>query len=150
MNLSIPAGQTVTLTLAIDVAGGLSAGNTTAFLFRRASDVTALDSNNNAITPSGAFPLNGNMFTVTTVSNPTLATLTITSSSIGTSVTAGTQGNIVGAFNFNVSNSPVWLQNINFHVIGSANVANIQNVKLLVNGTQVGADVVFGPGHWHG
>ena len=27
----VPAGQTVTLTLAIDVSGGLSAGNTTAF-----------------------------------------------------------------------------------------------------------------------
>ena len=30
-------------------------------------------------------------------------------------------------------------QHCNFHVIGSANMANLQNVKLLINGTQVGA-----------
>jgi len=35
----------------------------------------------------------------------------------------------------------VYLQNINFHVIGSANMANIQNVKLMVNGAQVGQTV---------
>ena len=135
LNLSIPAGQTVTLTLAIDVSGGLSPGNTTGFALTGA---TAFDSNNTAITPSGAFPLNGSVFTVTTVTNPSLATVSIASSSIGTQVTAGTQGNIVGAWNVTVGNSPVYLQNINFHVIGSANVTSLQNVKLLVNGTQVG------------
>jgi hypothetical protein len=139
MSLTIPAGQTVTLQLAIDVAGGLSAGNTTGFSLVSASSVTAFDSNNNAVTPTGMFPLNGNTFTVTSVTNPSLATVTINSSSIGTLVTAGTQGNVVGAFNFNVGNSKVWLENINFHVVGSANVANLQNVKLLVNGVQVGA-----------
>jgi hypothetical protein len=138
MDLSIPAGQTVTLTLAVDISGGLSAGNTTSFALPAASNVTAFDSNNNAVTPSGSFPLTGNVFTVTSVTNPSLATLQITSSSIATQVTAGTQGNIVGAWNFTVGNSPVYLDNINFHVIGSANVANLQNVKLLVNGTQVG------------
>jgi hypothetical protein len=138
LNLSIPAGQTVTLTLAIDVSGGLSAGNTTGFALPAASDVTAFDTNNTAVTANGSFPMNGNVFTVTTVTNPSLATVSLASSSIGTSVTAGTQGNIVGSWNFTVGNSPVWLQNINFHVIGSANVANLQNVKLLVNGTQVG------------
>ena len=33
MSLNVPAGQTVTLTLAIDISGGLSAGNTTGVLF---------------------------------------------------------------------------------------------------------------------
>jgi hypothetical protein len=37
------------------------------------------------------------------------------------------------------------LQNLNFHVIGSANGANIQNIKLLVNGTQVGATLASVP-----
>jgi hypothetical protein len=138
LDLSIPAGQTEEYTLAIGVSSGLSAGNTTGFSIPSASDVTAWDVNNSAITPVGPFPLNGNTFTVTQVSNPALATLTITSSSIGNSVTAGTQGNIVGSWLFNVGVNPVYLQNLNFHVIGSANVANIQNVKLLVNGFQVG------------
>jgi hypothetical protein len=139
LDLSIPAGQTVTLALDISLAQGLSAGNTVSFSLPSASDVTVFDSNNNAVTPSGSFPLNSNTFTVTQVSNPSLAYVQIASSSIGNSVTAGTQGNIVGAWTFNVTNDPVWLQNLNFHVIGSANVANLQNVKLLVNGTQVGA-----------
>jgi len=139
LNLSIPAGQTETYYLAIDVAGGLSAGNTTGFSLNSASDVTAWDTNNNAVTAMGSFPLMGNTFTVTSVSNPSLASLTITTSSIGTTVTAGTQGNIVGAFNFSVQNNPLWLNSIAFHVIGSANMANLQNVKLLINGTQVGA-----------
>jgi len=139
LNWQIAAGQTETVDLAIDVAGGLSAGNTTGFSLNTATDVTAWDVNSNAITPTGAFPLNGNTFTVTSVSNPSLATVQIASSSIGTQVTAGTQGNLVGAYTFNVGNSKVWLEGINFHVIGSANKTDLQNVKLVVNGTQVGA-----------
>ena len=65
--------------------------------------------NNNALTPTGMFPLTGNTMTVTTVSNPPLATVQITGQSIGTTVTAGTQGDIVGAWNFDVGNNPVWL-----------------------------------------
>ena len=139
MNLSIPAGQTVTLTLAIDVSGGLSAGNTTSFSLNAATDVSAVDANNNVLTPTGVFPLNGNIFTVTDVSNPNLATVSITNNSIGNQVTAGTQNNLVGAWNFNVNNSKVYLNGLNFHIIGSANKGDIRNVKLMVNGTQVGA-----------
>jgi len=145
MSLQIPAGQTVELTLAIDVSSGLSAGNTTGFSLQSASAVTAWDPSNNAITPNGSFPLMGTTFTVTTVSNPSLATLVITSSSIGTAVTAGTQGDIVGAWNFNVGNNKVWLDSLNFHVIGSANKGDIRNVKLMVNGVQVGATLAAVP-----
>jgi hypothetical protein len=139
MNWQIPAGQTQEVKLAIDVAGGLSAGNTTGFSLNAASDVSAWDTNNNAVTSMGSFPMNGNTFTVTSVSNPSLATLSVASSAIGTQVTAGTQGNLVGAWNFSVQNSKIWLEGINFHVIGSANKGDIRNVKLMVNGVQVGS-----------
>jgi Putative peptidoglycan binding domain len=138
MNFSVPAGQTETLFLAIDPSTGLSPGNTVGFAVDAASDVTAVDTANNAVTPSGSFPLTGNIFTVTSVSNPSLASLTVTSSSIGTLVTAGTQANIVGAWTFNGQNSLTYLKGIKFTVIGSANNANIRNVKIDVNGTQVG------------
>jgi Putative peptidoglycan binding domain len=138
MNLSVPAGQTVTLQVAIDPSTGLSAGNTVGFAVTSASDVSAVDSSNNSVTPSGSFPLSGNIFTVTTVTNPSLATLKITSSSIATQVTAGSQGNIVGAWSFDGSNSLTYLKGIKFTVIGSANNADLKNVKLLVNGSQVG------------
>jgi hypothetical protein len=138
MNLNVPAGQTVSLTLAIDVSGGLSAGNTTSFAVNSASDIAAM-AGTSAVTPTGTFPLQGNVFTVTNVSNPSLASLAINHTSIGTTVTAGTQNNLVGAWNFSVQNSKVYLEGIAFHVVGSAQMSNIQNVKLEVNGTQVGA-----------
>lgn len=138
LNLSIPAGQTEEFQLAVGISASVSNGNTVSFSLPAASNVTAFGPNNSTITATGNFPMNGSSFTVTTVSNPGIASLAITSSSIGTSVTAGTQGNIVGAWTFAVNTNPVYLQNLNFHVIGSANMANIQNVKLLVNGTQFG------------
>jgi hypothetical protein len=137
--LNVSAGQTVSLTLAIDVSGGLSAGNTVGFAMNAASDVTAVDASNNAITSSGVFPLNGNTFTVTNVSNPPLASVGVAANSIGTQVTAGTQGNLVGAWNFTVQNNKVYLKGLNFHVIGSVNKGDLRNVKLYVNGTQVGS-----------
>jgi hypothetical protein len=139
MSLNVPAGQTVTLTLAIDVAGGLSSGNTVSFSVNAATDVTAFDTNNNALTAAGTFPVNGNTFTVTNVSNPNLASVDVELSTVGSQVTAGTQNNLVGAWTLSPQNSKVWLEGINFHVIGSANKGDIRNVKLMVNGTQVGA-----------
>jgi hypothetical protein len=138
MNLQIAAGQTLDLQLAIDVSAGLAAGNTVGFALSSASDVSSWTGANVSISPAGTFPINGNTFTVTTVTNPSLATLTITSSSIGTTVTAGTQGNLVGAWNFSGQNSKVWLKSLNFRVIGSANKTDLRNVKLMVNGVQVG------------
>ena len=56
-------------------------------------------------------------------------------------MTAGTQGNIVGAWDMNIGNNPVWLESLNLHVIGSANKGDLRNVKLMVNGTQVGQTI---------
>lgn len=138
MNMGINAGQTRSLTLAIDVATGLSPGNTVSFALSSASDIAAVDNTNTAVTVTGSFPLNGNIFTVTSVSNPSLADVTVSSSSIGTSVYAGTQNVLVSQWTLTVTNSPVDLRSINFRVIGSANKADLKNVKLYVNNTQVG------------
>jgi len=64
---------------------------------------------------------------------------------VATTVTAGSQNLIVGAWNFNVSNSKVWLKGITFKVIGSANKADVRNTKLVINGTQVGQTVASVP-----
>ncbi len=139
LSLSVPAGQTRVLTLAIDPSTGLTAGNTVGFSLAAAANVSATDASGNAITASGMFPFVGSTFTVTTVSNPSIASLTVASTSIATSITAGTTNNIVGAWNFSVSNSKVWLKGLNFKVIGSANKTDIRNLKLYVNGAQVGS-----------
>ncbi|MDP2598369.1 MAG: peptidoglycan-binding domain-containing protein [Candidatus Liptonbacteria bacterium] len=135
LNINLPAGQTVDFGLAIDVAGGIGAGNTVSFNLS-GSDVMSSDASGNAIVASGA--ASGNIFTATTVSNPSIASLTIASTSIANSVTAGTTNNIVGAWTFTVQNSKSWLQSVNFRVIGSANKSDLRNVKLMVNGSQVG------------
>ena len=139
LGLSVSAGQTRTFELAIDPAQNLSAGNTVAFRVNAATDVSATDVAGTVVTAGGSYPLNGNTFTVTSVSNPSIATLTVASSSIGTSVTAGSQNVIVGAWTFTGGNSKVWLKGVNFKVIGSANKSDLKNAKLFINGTQVGS-----------
>jgi len=138
LNMSIAAGQTRTLTLAIDPSTAVANGNTVSFSLMSASSITAVDAANNAVTTSGFFPLNGNTQTVTTVSNPSISTLSITSSSVGNSVFAGSQGVLVSQWSLSTGNSAVDLKGITFRVIGSANKTDVKNVKLFVNGTQVG------------
>ncbi len=137
--LNIAAGQTVNLTLSIDPAVNLSAGNTIAFAMTGASDVSATDATGAAVTASATFPMNGNVFTVTSVSNPSIASVTLASSSVGTTVYAGTNGVLVSQWTATVSNSPVNLTSINFKVVGSALKTDLKNVKMLVNGKQAGA-----------
>ncbi|MBI5401389.1 peptidoglycan-binding protein [Candidatus Wolfebacteria bacterium] len=139
LNLGVNAGQTRYFTLGVDPASGLTAGNTVAFKLNAASDITAVDSANAAITPTGAFPFQGNTQTVTSVSNPSIATLTMASSSVGTSVYAGTTNVLVSAWTLTAANSKVNLKSIKYTIVGSAAKGDIQNVKLMVNGTQVGS-----------
>lgn len=139
LNLGINAGQTRNFTLGIDPASGLTAGNTVAFMLNSASDVTAVDSANVAVTASGTFPMNGNTQTVTSVANPSIATLTIASSSVGSSVYAGTTNVLVSAWTLTAANSKVNLKSIKYTIVGSASKGDIQNVKLMVNGVQVGS-----------
>jgi len=135
MNLGVNAGQTRELMLAIDPAAGLTAGNSVSFSLMT---VKAMDSASTMITTSGALPLMGNLFTVTSVTNPSIATLAIVSSTVGGSVYAGTPNVLVSQWTMTGGNSPLNLKSINFKVVGSANKGDIKNVKLMVNGTQVG------------
>lgn len=139
LELNVAAGQTRELWLQIDISSAATAGNTVGFQMASADDISSMDATGNSVTETGTFPLNGNNFTMTTVSNPAIATITVASSSIGTQVTAGTTNNIVGAWTLTGSNSKTNLKGIKFTVIGSANKSDIKNVKLYVNGAQVGS-----------
>ncbi len=141
LGMNIAAGQSRNLTLAIDPVSNLSAGNTVSFGIAAASDVVSVNASNAAVTASGMFPVNGNTFTVTSVTNPSIASVTFTSSTVGTSVFAGTQNVLVSQWSVTTNNSPVNLASLNFRVTGSANKGDIKNVKLMVNGAQVGSAV---------
>ena len=138
LNLGINAGQTRSVSLAIDPATGLNAGNTVSFTMDSGSSIAGVDFNNAAVTTSGAFPISGNVFTVTSVSNPSIASVTVASSSVGTSIYAGTQDVVVSQWTFTPTNNPVWLKGLTFKVIGSASKSDVRNVRLFVNGTQTG------------
>jgi hypothetical protein len=140
-SLNIAAGQTRKLTLAIDPATALTAGNTVSFTLKSASDVKGVDAASATANVMGSFPLNGNTFTVTSVSNPAIASVTFSSSSVGTSVYAGTPGVLVSQWTVSVQNSPVNLTSVKFQVVGSTDMSHLQNLKLRVNGNQVGNTV---------
>ena len=132
LNLTVNAGQTRSLLLAIDPSSGLSAGNSVSFNLDPADVMTA-----GGVPVSGSVVV-GNTMTVTSVSNPSIAALTVASASVGTSVYAGTQNVLVSQWTLTTSNSPVNLSSIAFKVTGSANKTDLRNVKLFLNGSQIG------------
>lgn len=131
LNIQVNAGATRALTLRTDLSSGAAAGNTLAWKL-----ATATTSNNVAVS---GLPVMGKVLTVTTVSNPSIATATFTFNAVGSTVDAGTNNVLVASVTANVNNSAVNLKNIKFSVVGSANMADIRNVRLKVNGEQVGS-----------
>lgn len=131
LSIAVNAGQTRKLELRMDVSSGASAGNTIAW---------TLDS----VTVSGGGTVTGTPatskdLTVTTVSNPSIATVTWNYNSVGSSVDAGTTNVLIGTASVSVSNSAVWLKSVKFTLVGSASMGDVRNLKLMVNGTQVGS-----------
>ncbi len=128
LNLMIPAGQTWTGELRLDLSSSASAGNTLAWQLK-------------GVTATGAtvtgLPVSTASLTVTSVSNPSLSTMTLTANAVGSTVDAGTASVLVSSWTANVSNSKVKLTNMQFSMVGSANPGDVQNLRLLVNGTQV-------------
>jgi len=133
-NLSekVSAGESKSYTLRIDLSSSATAGNTIAW---KLTDVTAGD-----VEVSG-LPVSSNTLTVTSVSSPSLAQVDFTFNTVGSSVDAGTTSVQVVSITASVTNSAAKLNNIRFTVTGSADFSDLRNVKLLVNGEQVGSTI---------
>ena len=137
--VTIPAGQTVTLTVRADVDKNATGGNI-GIAINSASDIVSTGAN-----VSGSFPLNGNLMAITSVTD--LAAVTVTSVPTGvTAVDAGTTAATLWSDNLNVSQKAVKLSYVSFRQIGSISDDAIQNLNLYVNGTKVGvsASIVGG------
>lgn len=132
LNLSVNAGQTRTFSLRMDLASGLSAGNSIGWSLETVAAGSA--------SVSGT-PVMGNNLVITTVSNPSLATAAWDFNSVGSTVDAGTNNVQIGSASVNVGNSAAYLRNVKFTLVGSANMADVRNLKLMVNGAQVGSTV---------
>jgi len=69
ISFNITAGQTRTLLLVIDTPRDLPVGTTASFSLNTADDITALDALGSIVVASGSFPVIGNIFTATPISN---------------------------------------------------------------------------------
>ena len=129
LSIGLKANESRTLTLRVDLSSAATAGNTLSWQLTDVSvagvEVTGL-------------PVSSNVLTVTTVDAPALSSVALSLAPVGTPVDAGTTNVPVFSANAAVTNSPAELRNIKFTVTGSANFADLRNVKLLINGVQAG------------
>lgn len=132
--VTVPAGQTADMYLRMDISSGTSNGNTIGFALMQAADV-ALSSGS----VSGSFPLTGGTYVTTSVSNPSLATVSSVSyQSVASEVDAGTNGFRSSALSLTVNNSPVKMMSLRYTVTGSVNyAADLRNMVLKVDGVDV-------------
>ncbi len=130
--ITIPAGQTVTVSVKADVAANQTGGNI-GVAIESANDVVASGS-----TISGSFPLNGNLMSITEVGDLATVTATLPTPQTAGNINAGTLANTLWSSQLSVSQKAVELKYVSFRQIGSVPADAIQNLKLYVNGTQVG------------
>jgi len=140
VNAKIPAGASVDMSLRVDTSASLTAGNLLGFQIMSANDVVI-----SAGSVGGTFPMVGANFYTTSVTNPSLASVSSNYQTVGSSVDAGTMSFRAGAVVLNVVNNPVRLQSVRFNVNGSINPsADLANIKLRVAGQEVATGMVSG------
>ncbi|MFA5131190.1 MAG: hypothetical protein WC467_02085 [Patescibacteria group bacterium] len=132
--LTVPAGQTKTLTVKADVSG--TTGNVGVSI-NAASDITSTGA-----ATTGGFPLVGNLMSMTSASGIASTTLTSTIAKTGNTAKAGNMNTIVWSETAVVSNKAVDFKYIAFKQIGSMNVDDLANLSLYVDGTKVGTSAL--------
>ncbi len=128
LNLQVNAGQSRIATLRMDLSTSATAGNTLGWRLDEVKGGGGV-----LATPKSA----SKELTVTTVANPSLAAVTYTYVTTGSTVDAGTNGFLAHSATINVTNSAALLKSIKYTVVGSANKADIKNARLKVGGTEV-------------
>lgn len=137
---TVGANSTKTIWIKGDLGSGTGAGLTYGFGISSAADVVS-----NASSVSGSFPVNGNVFTSASVSSPSLATLTVSTSTVSSSINAGTKDVLAAQFSLASANSPVSVKSLTLTTIGTAAATAFQNLKLMSGATQVGPTVATMP-----
>ncbi|MFA5155700.1 MAG: hypothetical protein WC453_04720 [Patescibacteria group bacterium] len=129
---TVAAGQTKSITVKADIAANAT-GNI-GFAVNAASDVVSTGAS-----VTGSFPLTGNTMSVVTATDLAAVTAATqpTPSSTGT-IDAGTNSVTLWSDSLSVSQRMVSLKYVSFRQIGSASADAIQNIKLYINGSQVG------------
>jgi len=125
----VNAGTTKTLVVKATVATGQT-GNYVIGI-AAASDITA-----SSATVSGSFPVRGNQMSV--VSGTTIGTVTLTNA-IGTDTANdfGEDNVLLAGFDLTANNEPALIQSIKLRNGGTDTVGIVDNLKLLIDGTEV-------------
>lgn len=136
--VTIPAGQTTTITVRADIAN-VTGGNV-GVAIASASDIVAT-----ASSVSGSFPIQGNLMSITQVTDlATVKASTVTPNGSNLTVNAGTLQQTLWSSQLSVGQKAVKLSYVAFRQIGSISSDAIQNLGLYVNGTKVGATTSVG------
>jgi len=133
---TVAAGSTMTITVRADIDSAATSGNI-AMAINAASDITA-----SAAGVTGSFPVVGNTMSLITapsdLATASFGNVTIPSAGGTDTIQAGTMGATVWSAPLSVNQKAVTLSYVSFRQVGSINSDALQNIKLFVNGTQVG------------
>lgn len=129
LNMMVNAGQSRVVTLRMDLSTSATAGNTLGWSL---SKVTV--SGGGTVTGT---PVSGQTLTVTSVSNPSIAAVTYTYVTSGSTVDAGTNSFLAHSARVNITNSAALLKSIKYTVVGSVNRADLKNALLKISGVTV-------------
>ena len=126
----VPAGGTVIITVTADVDG--TAGETMGVQVVAATDVTT-----NASSVNGTFPMSGNLHTIAT---GTLASVSFNTTTTPAAASIDPQdGYTVFQNSVTVGTRAVDLERVSFRKTGSVDNDDLQNLKLYIDGVQVGS-----------
>ena len=134
--ITIPAGQTKTLTVKVDMASSNSGGNL-GFAVESASDIVSTGAS-----VSGSFPISGNLMSLLSAQSD-LAAVTLSAGTMASSpIKAGNSNMIVWSANTSVTKKAVDFKYLALKQVGSINNDDLANLSLYVDGTKVSTGVL--------
>lgn len=152
----VPAGSTKTISIKADLNATTAAGKTYILGVTKDPSPQYPDPSNpgkmivptdglqvaGSATIDGTFPVMGGQFNSASYSTPSLATLRIQAISVGTSLNAGVNNQLVGQFQLQAANSDVKLTSLLLTEVGTINASSdLANVKLMKDATQIGTTI---------
>lgn len=132
LGITVPAGQTLPVTLKMNAKTTATVGGSHAFKIASASNISA-----SGATVSGSFPVAGNMMSFS--SSASAATLTLTSSAIAATKKVGETQITLGEYTINnaTANEDVNIYRIKLKNDGTASNGAVKNFSLDLDGTKV-------------
>lgn len=127
---------TKVISFRIDIANGVSSGKTFQFGVIAASDVVS-----NAVSVSGGFPFHGPEWRTATVGDLGKLTATSSSPTADATVDAGSLDYEVWKVRLDSADQKIAVSYLKYTLVGTAEYDAVQNLKLYVDGVQVGSAV---------